>query len=244
MMAAFTQCNENEVAFEVLQEEGSNPEDDVLFRADLLVSEMGNWETSVLEQLDLRLQDSKLEVDQEKYKQIVSTIHLEWNLQPPILKRDQSFKKKGPKIDEKIEQPIAQSSLTEIKPKKTEVKSLEKNYDVLVRSQANRKEKKFEYGGDDDLDPQDDQDVPSPKSSITNSLNNNRKFMNFSQTGQRSATPNNLEGQGKKKNVMRKKDSEYLPEGSVGEQQSFKRKVVPQSMRNTVQGMPGQANYG
>jgi hypothetical protein len=49
MMAAFTQCNENEVAFEVLQEEGSNPEDDVLFRADLLVSEMGNWETSVLE---------------------------------------------------------------------------------------------------------------------------------------------------------------------------------------------------
>jgi hypothetical protein len=74
------------------------------------------------------------------------------------------------------------------------VKSLEKNYDVLVRSQANRKEKKFEYGGDDDLDPQDDQDVPSPKSSITNSLNNNRKFMNFSQTGQRSATPNNLEG--------------------------------------------------
>lgn len=180
MMAAFTHCKENEVAFEVLQEEGSNPEEDVLFRGDLLISEMGNWESSIVEQLNLRLQDSKLEVDVDKYSQVVAKMHLEWNLQPPILKKDQSFKKKGPKFEEKSDLPIAQSSLTEIKGKKTETKTFEKNYDVLVKSQAIKKEKKFEYGEEDDLDPHDEQDVPSPKSSITNQINNNRKFMNFS----------------------------------------------------------------
>lgn len=181
-MAAFTQCKENEIAFDVLPAENSSPDEDIIFRGENLIEEMTKWEGEMSELLDSRLHDSSLDVQLDTFKQYLGTVSLDWNITPPLLGQ---VKRKSP--GKKVERldltnlgesgPDLKKTLRPTDNSKKSVTPFVKS-PVQIKSPADEKEEKKvddllvshdfgrklpHYLQDDD----GDDDVASPKSSIT-----------------------------------------------------------------------------